>query len=246
MVQAELLVPDWPAPDNVRAVSTTRLGGVSQPPYDSFNLALHVGDQAEMVATNRQQLMQQLGLQRPPCWLQQVHSAVVVAAENSGEVVEADASVSRQAHRVCVVMTADCLPVLFCDRQGSVVAAAHAGWRGLANGILEATLAAMQVPAPQVMAWLGPAIGPQAYEVGTEVRNAFVAQMPDAESAFVSTRPGHWLMDIYQLARQRLQAAGLHHVSGGEFCTFTDSQRFYSYRRDGVTGRMASLIWLQD
>ncbi len=241
-----LLHPDWPAPEKVQAVSTTRRGGVSLPPYDSFNLALHVGDQAEAVAANRQQLAMQLGLQAAPCWLQQVHSNRVIEAQASTEVTEADACVSRRPHAVCVVMTADCLPVLFCDRQGRVVAAAHAGWRGLADGILEATLKAMQVDAGDVMAWLGPAIGAQAYEVGAEVRDTFVQQMPASESAFVATRKAHWLMDMYRLARLRLQVSGVKAIYGGEFCSYTERERFYSYRRDGVTGRMASLIWLQD
>ena len=241
-----LLHPDWPAPPQVRSVSTTRSGGVSLPPYDSFNLALHVGDQPEAVVANRQQLLTHLGLQTEPCWLQQVHSNRVIEAHASAEVIEADASVSHRPQLACVVMTADCLPVLFCDRLGSVVAAAHAGWRGLADGILEASLKAMQVDASDVLAWLGPAIGAQAYEVGAEVRDAFVQQMPAAESAFVATCEAHWLMDIYQLARQRLQASGVKHIYGSDSCTFSDRERFYSYRRDGVTGRMASLIWLQD
>ncbi|MFO7603317.1 MAG: peptidoglycan editing factor PgeF [Gammaproteobacteria bacterium] len=236
--------PDWPAPARVQAVSTTREGGVSPPPYAGFNLATHVGDRSEHVADNRRQLRQTLGLASEPCWLQQVHSNRVVVAQPTAAPVEADASVTRQSGPVCVVMTADCLPVLFCDRAGSVVAAAHAGWRGLADGILEQTLAAMQVPATEVMAWLGPAIGPTAYEVGVEVRDTFVSASPAAAPAFVASRAGHWWMDLYQLARQRLQAAGLSQFYGGDHCTHTERERFYSYRRDGVTGRMASLIWL--
>lgn len=242
-----LLIPDWPAPSNVRAVCTTRQGGISLSPYDSFNLAQHVGDQPEHVAANRQKLVNELGLKAEPCWLQQVHSQRVVdAAETRGVIVEADASVSRQPGTSCVVMTADCLPVLFCDQQGSVVAAAHAGWRGLADGILEATIQAMQVDTADIMAWLGPAIGAQSYEVGEEVRQAFVPQVPGAESAFAVTRESHWLMDLYQLARLRLLASGVKEIYGGDYCTYSDRERFYSYRRDGTTGRMASLIWLQD
>ena len=240
-----LIVPDWPAPVNVRAITTTRHGGVSKPPYDSFNPATHVGDRHEDVTHNRQRLLTQLQLTNEPCWLEQVHSSKVIEACDSDNPIEADASFSRQPQQVCVVMTADCLPVLFCDRHGSIVAAAHAGWRGLAGGILEASIESMQVPTTDVMAWLGPAIGAQAYEVGTEVRDAFVQQTQQAESAFVATRAGHWLMDMYQLARQRLQASGVKHIYGGDFCTYTDSERFYSFRRDDVTGRMASLIWLQ-
>ena len=241
-----LLVPDWPAPANIRAVITTRLGGTSKSPYDSFNLATHVGDRPEHVAANRQRLAKELGLKSEPCWLQQIHSSRVVEVHETQHVIDADAGFSRQPQVVCVVMTADCLPVLFCDRQGSVVAAAHAGWRGLVGGILEATISAMQVDGAELMAWLGPAIGARVYEVGVEVRDAFVSQMPEAASAFVATGEAHWSMDIYQLARQRLQASGLEHIYGGELCTFSDSKHFYSYRRDGVTGRMASLIWRQD
>jgi YfiH family protein len=229
----------------VRAVTTTRLGGASHAPYESFNLATHVGDDASQVDAHRQALLTHLGLTMSPCWLEQVHSNKVVKCSADTALVKADASVSHQSQRACVVMTADCLPVLFCDRQGTVVAAAHAGWRGLASGILEATIDTMQVVGCEVMAWLGPAIGAQAYEVGDEVRDAFVQIMPDAEAAFEATRPGHWLMDIYQLATQRLQSRGVTQIYGGEFCTFSDSRRFYSFRRDGVTGRMASLIWLQ-
>lgn len=245
MNSPSFILPDWPAPQHVRAVATTRLGGVSQSPYDSFNLATHVGDNAAYVQQNRQQLVAQLGLQHEPCWLQQVHSNRIIEATVSRDVIEADASFSRIPEQGCVVMTADCLPVLFCDRQGTVVAAAHAGWRGLADGILENTIAAMQVPETDVLAWLGPAIGPQVYEVGTNVYDVFMQQNSAAGLAFNVTRPGHWLMDIYQLARQRLQAVGMTHIYGGDYCTFSDNERFYSYRRDGVTGRMASLIWLQ-
>lgn len=240
-----LIVPDWPAPGNVCAVTTTRLGGISKPPYDGFNLATHVGDQLEAVNHNREQLAVQLQLKNNPCWLEQVHSNNVIEACKTTIPIEADASFSRLPQQVCVVMTADCLPVFFCDRQGSVVAAAHAGWRGLAGGILEATIISMQRPGSDVMAWLGPAIGAKVYEVSTDVRDAFIQQTPEAESAFVATRAGHWLMDMYQLARQRLQASGVTQIYGGDFCTYTDSERFYSFRRDGVTGRMASLIWLQ-
>jgi len=245
-VGSHLLVPDWPAPANIRAVTTTRLGGASKPPYNTFNLATHVGDRPEHVAANRQRLALELGFRSEPCWLQQIHSSRVVEVPETRHIIAADASFSRRPQAVCVVMTADCLPVLFCDRQGSVVAAAHAGWRGLAEGILEATINAMQVDVAELMAWMGPAIGARVYEVGGEVWDAFVPQMPEAASAFVATGEAHWSMDIYQLARQRLQSSGLKHIYGGELCTFSDSKRFYSYRRDGVTGRMASLIWRQD
>ena len=222
---------------------TTREGGVSSPPWDSFNLGDHVGDDAAQVAENRARLRVQLPAE--PAWLKQIHGATVVDA--GSDVLTADASVTRQAGCVCAVLTADCLPVLFCDRAGRVVAAAHAGWRGLAQGVLEATVAAMQVPPGEVLAWMGAAIGPHAFEVGDDVRLAFVTQHPEAAAAFVpdpSGVPGKWLADIYQLARIRLNRVGVHAIYGGGRCTFNEADRFYSYRRDGVTGRMASLIWL--
>ena len=235
------MVPDWPAPARVHGLMTVRRGGVSQAPWASFNLGDHVGDDPAHVAANRAQLRQQLPAE--PAWLRQVHSARVVEAGRDPN-PEADASFSRETGQVCAVLTADCLPVLFCDRAGSVVAAAHAGWRGLADGVLEATVAAMQVPLGEVLAWMGAAIGPQAFEVGDEVRAAFVAQQPEAAAAFVPHAPGKWLADIYALARIRLGHAGVAAVYGGGRCTFSEADAFYSYRRDGVTGRMASLIWL--
>jgi YfiH family protein len=220
---------------------TTRAGGVSQPPWDSFNLGDHVGDDPAHVAANRAQLRS--GLPAEPGWLKQVHSARVVELGRDTD-FEADASFTREKGRVCAVLTADCLPVLFSDRAGSVVAAAHAGWRGLAGGVLEATVAAMQVQPGEILAWMGAAIGPQAFEVGDDVREAFVAQHPDAAAAFVPHAPGKWLADIYALARIRLAAVGVQAVHGGGRCTFSETETFFSYRRDGTTGRMASLIWL--
>jgi YfiH family protein len=236
-----MIVPDWPAPSHVKSLMTTRESGVSRAPWSSFNLGDHVGDDAAHVAANRARLRQQLPSE--PGWLKQVHSAKVV--ETGAGVPEADASFTRQAGSVSVVLTADCLPVLFCDRAGSVVAAAHAGWRGLADGVLEATVAAMQVSPGEILAWMGAAIGPQAFEVGDEVRQAFVAQHPGAATAFIPHVPGKWLADIYQLARIRLQHAGVRAVYGGGRCTFSEPAHFFSYRRDGVTGRMAALIWLE-
>ncbi len=244
---ASLIQPDWPAPASVRALSTTRIGGFSQAPYDSFNLGDHVGDGPAAVADNRARLQQSLGGGVRCQWLHQVHGVEVVTAADDGRVPEADAAVSRDANIACLVMTADCLPVLFCDRAGSRVAAAHAGWRGLAAGVLENTMAALDCPAEQLLVWLGPAIGPQAFVVGTEVREQFCGSNPAAATAF-SAHPleaGKWLADLYQLARLRLQRAGITAIYGGDFCTYSDQQRFFSYRRDGVTGRMASLIWLQ-
>lgn len=244
MSPASTFVPDWPAPARVHALQTTRAGGMSRAPYASFNLGTHVGDDAAAVAANRRQLASRLPGE--PLWLEQVHGCAVVVAEQAAGTLRADAAVARQAGTVCAVMTADCLPLLLCDAAGSVVAAAHAGWRGLADGVIEATLRAMQVDAAQVLAWLGPAIGPQAFEVGGEVREQFVAHQVQAAQAFVPTTPGKWRADLYQLARLRLQAAGVQQVYGGEYCTHGDAERFFSYRRDGQTGRMATLIWLED
>lgn len=234
--------PDWPAPASVVAGTSCRHGGVSQPPYESLNPAAHVGDDPAAVATNRARL----GLPGDPCWLQQVHGTRVAVLEENGVVggLEADAAYSRTPGIICAVLTADCLPVLLCDRRGREVAAVHAGWRGLSSGVIEAALDHFQSPAAQLLAWLGPAIGPTVYEVGEEVYHAFVDADPDTAFAFTDTRPGHWRMDIYALARRRLQLRGLTQISGGDYCTFTDTARFYSYRRDGTTGRMASVIWL--
>jgi YfiH family protein len=239
------IVPDWPAPPVVRARVTTRRGGVSSAPFDGFNLGTHVGDSPEAVATNRARLRRHLPAE--PLWLDQVHGTEAVAADagGAGGVVCADASVSRTPGVVCAVMTADCLPVLFCDDASTVVAAAHAGWRGLVAGVLETTLRRMAVAPERVMAWLGPAIGPTAFEVGDEVRAAFLAVDPDAEGAFVAhAAPGKWLADLFMLARLRLARAGVMRVYGGGLCTFNDADRFFSYRRDGRTGRFASLVWL--
>ncbi len=239
----DLIIPDWPAPANVRAVVTTRPGGVSLAPYDSFNLALHVGDDPAAVVENRARLRDRL--QQPePLWLRQVHGIRVVAADQASAEPEADGSFSARAGAVCAVLTADCLPVLLCDRQGSRVAALHAGWRGLANGIIEAGVSALQARPSDLLAWLGPAIGPEQFEVGAEVRAAFMAVDPGAEAAFRPHISGKFLADIYRLARLRLTALGVTAIHGGDFCTVSDARRFYSYRRDGVTGRMASLIWM--
>ena len=243
----EWIVPDWPAPAKVRAVSTTRLGGVSTGVYASLNLGLHVGDTAESVAENRRRLRAELDLHKEPHWLKQTHSARVVHlnAGGSHKSLSGDAAVAQSADAACVIMTADCLPVLFCERTGRTVAAAHAGWRGLAAGVLEATVAAMRAPAEDILAWLGPAIGALAYEVGDEVHTALVRAQADAEQAFEPARPGKWMCDLYLIASQRLRRAGVHRIYGGGFCTYADRERFFSYRRDGECGRMATLIWLE-
>ncbi|WP_103311060.1 MULTISPECIES: peptidoglycan editing factor PgeF [unclassified Pseudomonas] len=236
------LTPDWPAPARVKACVTTREGGVSLAPFDSLNLGDHVGDDPTAVAENRRRLTDQFVI--TPAWLQQVHGIAVVEADPT-QVATADASWTATPGIACTAMTADCLPVLFCNRAGTRVAAAHAGWRGLANGVLEATLDSLAVPANEILAWLGPAIGPQAFEVGPEVREAFIAQLPEAVKAFAaSPNAGKFLADIYQLARLRLAARGVTAVYGGGLCTVNDP-RFFSYRRNPRTGRFASLIWIE-
>ncbi|WP_434571748.1 peptidoglycan editing factor PgeF [Pseudomonas sp. Z3-8] len=239
---SDWLIPDWPAPVRVKACVTTREGGVSLVPFDSLNLGDHVGDEPTAVAENRRRLTDRFAMR--PAWLQQVHGIEVVEADPA-EVAVADASWTATPGIACAAMTADCLPVLFCNRAGTRVAAAHAGWRGLANGVLEATLDRLQVPAEEILAWLGPAIGPQAFEVGPEVREVFVAQLPESQQAFMpSHNAGKFLADIYALARLRLAARGVTAVYGGGLCTVTDP-RFFSYRRSARTGRFASLIWLE-
>ena len=240
-------IPDWPAPSRVGSLITTRNGGVSQGAFSSFNLGRHVGDDPQAVAANRQQVRDLLAAD--PIWLEQIHGIQVInAAECSanGTAPQADAAFTRQSRTVCVVMTADCLPVLFCDDAGTVVAAAHAGWRGLLAGILEETIRAMNVPGRQLMAYLGPAIGPQSFEVGDEVRAAYVSADLKSAEAFKPSVPGKWLADIYLLARQRLNEQGVERIFGGQFCTVRQADRFFSYRRDGQTGRMASMIWLEN
>lgn len=242
------LRPDWPAPPRVQAVSTTRLGGISQPPYDQLNLALHVGDDPACVLHNRDLLRTRLELPAAPCWLEQVHGKVVVDAAICAPGTNADGSYTNRPNVVCAVLTADCLPVLFTTREGTGVAAAHAGWRGLVAGVLEETVdslcrATSSSPAA-LLAWLGPAIGPGAFEVGAEVRQAFIERDPACAVAFVANRPGHYLADLYALARLLLQRHGVDAVYGGGLCTFSEAGRFYSYRRTPRTGRMASCIWM--
>ena len=237
-------IPDWPAPKNVRSLQTTRNGGVSVAPYNSFNLGSHVGDVELAVARNRMLLEPMLPSE--PVWLKQVHGTVVVDAGQADCWPQADACVSGHPGAVCVVMTADCLPVLLCDDQGSVVGAAHAGWRGLCDGVLEQTVLAMKAPPASLMAWFGPAISVQAFEVGDEVRTAFVERQSQAAAAFAPGTGGKWFADIYQLARLRFNALGITRIYGGGLCTYTDAERFFSYRRDGVTGRMGTFVWLAE
>ena len=245
-----LIHPDWEAPSNIGAVCTTRIGGTSLPPYDDgaggggLNLGTHVGDDVERVAANRAIARRQLP--NEPIWLAQVHGTRVADAEQAQTGNQADAIVAAQSGLVCCIQTADCLPVLFCDVTGKVVGAAHAGWRGLAGGVLENTIERMRAKgASEIIAWMGAAIGPQRFEVGADVLDTFAAHDARAAGAFqaIAGRPGKFLADIYALARIRLQACGVQQVSGGGLCTVSDT-RFYSYRRDGVTGRMASMIWI--
>lgn len=246
MSELAFIQPNWPAPKNICAIQTTRQGGFSQAPYDSFNLAMHVGDDAMTVAKNRQLLNPHLPTE--PVWVNQVHGITVLDAAKSSCLENADASFSRQKNVVCVTMTADCLPLLLCDNKGTVVAAAHAGWRGLCDGVIEATIKKMAVPPADILVWLGPAIGPESFEVGEDVRQAFLAHDTQAEKAFKKLNAEKWLCDLYALAKQRLNAIGIQQVYGASinenFCTFQQQDQFFSFRRDKTTGRMASLIWL--
>ncbi len=246
MSDASLLEFEWGAPPGVRAAFTTRLGGVSVAPWDSFNVATHVGDAPESVAANRALLREKLRLPTEPAWLNQVHGVDVVdldIARASETPVTADASFTRSANRVCVIMVADCLPVLFASRDGQTIGAAHAGWRGLANGVIENTVRAMGVAPGELCAWLGPAISREHFEVGEEVREAFERTDPDATEMFARNPRGRWDADLPGLARRRLTALGIGETSGGQWCTFADRARFYSHRRDGKGGRLAALIW---
>jgi polyphenol oxidase len=239
--------PDWPAPASVRSWVTERGGGVSTGAYASLNLGGHVGDSARHVAQNRAALMAGVGLPSEPVWLEQVHGVTVLDFDlelDPKRVAPADAAVTSRAGVVCCVLTADCLPVLFCDRGGRRAGVAHAGWRGLLNGVLSATVAALRVRPSELMAWLGPAIGAAAYEVGADVRDAYLARDPAAERFFAPNPRGRWQADLYGLARTSLQAAGVTAIAGGGFCTFTESERFFSHRREAPCGRMATLIWL--
>jgi polyphenol oxidase len=236
--------PDWPAPPGVQALTTLRSGGCSRGAYAGFNLAMHVGDDTAAVARNRQLLRDRLQLPSEPVWLSQVHGNHLLRAESAHGITEADGSWSATARIVCAVLTADCLPLLFCDRAGRHVAAIHAGWRGLHRGIITAAIKALPVQTRDLLVWLGPAIGADVFEVGQEVYDAFVLKNPANATAFRPRDDSHWMCDIYTLAEIELQTCGIESVYGGGFCTFNDSDRFYSFRRDGVTGRMASLIWI--
>jgi purine-nucleoside/S-methyl-5'-thioadenosine phosphorylase / adenosine deaminase len=243
--QLRFLHPDWPAPPNVRALTTLRYGGVSVGAYASLNLGGRVGDDAACVAQNRARLRAAARLPAGPVWLTQVHGTKVADAASAALDIEADGAYASRPHLVCAVLAADCLPIFLCNRKGSEVGLLHAGWRGLAAGIVEAGLNELQSPAQELLVWLGPAIGPRAYEVGGEVREAFTSHDARAAEAFAPGANGKWYMDLYCLARQRLAARGVTAVYGGTYCTATQPGLFFSYRRDGATGRMASLIWFE-
>lgn len=244
MTGESFISPSWPAPKNVKAFVSTRLGGVSITPFDALNLGAHVGDMTGHVDENRRLFAKAIGMPDSVQWLNQVHGVDVAHLPSDDQVNSADAAFTQQNRQVCAVLTADCLPVFFCDDAGQKVAVAHAGWRSLCSGVLEETLACFDNP-EKVLVWLGPAIGPNAFEVGGEVREAFMSGRPEAHSAFVAKDNGKWLGNLYLLARQRLTAKGVTRVYGGDHCTFSDASQFYSFRRDGKTGRMASVIWFE-
>jgi len=246
MQQLEWLKPTWSLPAQVQAVSSTRLGGISQAPYAGFNLGDHVADDAQHVQANRAHLVTTLGLPAEPLWLQQVHSQVVIEADAWQPGIQADGCIARSPGQVCLVMTADCLPILLADTAGTLVAAVHAGWRGLCHGIIEQAITQMACSG-ELVAWIGPAIGAQHFEVDASVRSAFIHTdgLETVRVAFQPNRPGHWLADLVYLAKCRLHCMGVKAVFGGDWCTYAEQRRFYSYRREGQTGRMASLIWLQ-
>ncbi len=236
------IVPDWPAPATVRALITTRDGGSSSGPYAGLNLGRRTGDDPAAVTDNHARL--QRCLPQPPRWLAQVHGSRVVDADTQTAVPEADASIARHAGTVCAILVADCLPILFTDRAGTCVGAAHAGWRGLAGGVIANTVAGMPAEPGELLAYIGPGIGATAFEVGEDVRHAYCNHAPEREAAFAPLRPGKWLCNLPALARDALRRAGVQQIYGGTLCTYSDAERFYSYRRDHITGRMAALIWL--
>jgi len=239
----EFIQVKWSAPPGIKALCTTRIGGFSQHPYQSFNLAAHVGDDDKCVQRNRELLCHSLGLPAEPCWLQQTHSTRVVNLDDESN-RNADAAITQKADTIAVVMMADCLPILLCSRSGSEVAAIHAGWRGLADGIIETTVVGMESPASELIAWIGPAISQQCFEVGDEVRDIFINKNQNAGSHFVANRPAHWLCDLPALAVDVLSRLGVAEINRSEYCSFNDESLFFSYRRKPTTGRMASLIWI--
>jgi YfiH family protein len=243
-MRPECLTPDWPAPAAVRAAFTLRTGGASVTPFASLNVGSHVGDERDAVTENRSRIARLLDLPAEPAWLEQVHGSSVTDLDRASFTGRADAAVTHLAGRICAIQVADCLPVLLAAKDASAVAAAHCGWRGLASGVLENTVRALQTDPAELYAWLGPAIGPNAFEVGAEVREAFLARDEGAAAAFAPNPRGRWQCDLFQLARARLLALGVQAVFGGGLCTYSDPARFFSFRRDGRCGRMAALIWI--
>lgn len=240
----DLIVPNWPAPHWIKAYTTTRHGGFSHAPFDSLNVGLHVGDNPDDVMKNRQLLQSSLGLKKPLLWLEQVHGNSVISADHPTNTLKSDAIYSKKEHTVCAVQTADCLPLLICSVSNYCIAAVHAGWKGLNNGVIENTILALECPPRDLLVWLGPAIGPQAFVVGEEVVQAFMKKDHVAETAFRYIGHNKWQANLYKLAKQRLHKLGIDTFYGGEYCTYTDPKRFFSYRRDQVTGRMLSFIWI--
>jgi len=241
------LQADWPAPDFVKAGTTLRKGGMSLSPFDSFNLATHVGDELTAVKKNRAILQQNLNVPNAPLWLEQTHSTRAILLPSEEAIAKADAAYTTEKNSVCAVLTADCLPLLITDRQGSCVAAVHAGWRGLYDGIIEATIKKLPVAPESLLVWLGPAIGADVYEVGKEVYDAFTLSedVDEIKRTFTSVSKEHWLFDLYHMAKLRLNKIGVKQIYGGDRCTLSEEEQFFSFRRDGVTGRMASLIWIE-
>jgi YfiH family protein len=249
--QQTYLLPNWPAATKIRAYFTTRQGGFSQGPYASFNLGDHVGDEVDFVKKNRELLIQDLNLPAAPIWPNQIHGIDVIDADNIDKNTKinmptADAMFATKPNIVCAILTADCLPIFVCDKNASCVGIIHGGWRSLAAGIIDATVKKLPVEPKDLFIWLGPAIGPEKFEVGEEVRDQFLANSREAERAFkiINTKTNKFLANIYLLATQQLNQLGIHRIFGGEYCTYTDQENFFSYRRDKTTGRMASLIWI--
>jgi YfiH family protein len=240
----DLIIPDWPAPRWIKAYTTTRHGGFSQAPFDSLNVSLRVGDNPACVIKNRQLLQSSLGLKQQPLWLKQVHGNTVISADHLTNTLAADAIYSKNQQTVCAVQTADCLPLLICSVSNYCIAAVHAGWKGLSNGILENAILALECPPRDLLVWLGPAIGPQAFIVGEDVVQAFISKDHATQTAFHDIGHNKWRANLYALAKQRLNKLGINTVYGGKYCTYTDPKRFFSYRRDQVTGRMLSFIWI--
>ncbi len=245
MTKLKTITPDWPAPPIVKAYTTTRLGGTSLPPFDSLNIGYSSGDNKSSVEQNRHLVYQSLQLPSEPVWRKQIHSNIACAADSA--IQEADALYSNQPNQVCAIQTADCLPILLCNQVGTEVAAIHAGWRGLADNIIANTLALFSSPKQHLLAWLGPAISQEHFEVGTDVRDSFLKQNSKNTQAFIPhpKQANKYFADLYQLARLQLRALGITAIYGANYCTYSNKQHFFSYRRDHITGRMASLIWLQ-